>query len=189
MNDSRNILANRKAIKWSRKELAGRFLWEVLRRPLFMWTPRQFWAARRAVLRLFGADVGPHVHVHPSVEIAIPWNLIIGEAAAIGDGARIYNLGVVTIGPRATVSQHAHLCAGTHDYRKRDMPLVKSSIVIGADAWVCADAFVGPGVTIGAGAVVGARAVAVSNAPAWTVVVGHPARVLKSRQCEEASSS
>jgi putative colanic acid biosynthesis acetyltransferase WcaF len=181
MTDCYDILANRKAVKWSKKELAGRMLWEVLRGPLFAWTPRQLWGFRRGVLRLFGARIADHVHIHPTVEIAVPWNLHIAAAAAIGDRARIYNLGLVTIGPRATVSQYAHLCAGTHDYRKPDMPLVKTPISVGADAWVCAEAFVGPGVTVGDGAVVGARAVAVSDVPAGQICVGNPARSVKSR--------
>jgi putative colanic acid biosynthesis acetyltransferase WcaF len=181
LTESYDILANRKAIKWTRKELAGRLLWAVLRRPFFAWTPRQFWGLRRGVLRLFGARIGDHVHIHPTVAIEVPWNLDIGEAAAIGDGARIYNLGMVTIGMRATVSQHAHLCAGTHDYTKPDFPLVKTPISIGADAWICADAFVGPSVNIGERAIIGARAVAVSDALAGTISVGNPARVIKSR--------
>lgn len=176
-----DILANRKAVKWSKKELAGRLLWEILRTPLFSWTPRQFWPWRRLVLRVFGAEIADHVHVHPTVQIAIPWNLQVGKAAAIGDCARIYNLGMITIGERATVSQFAHLCAGTHDYSVPDMPLLKIPVTVGADAWVCADAYVGPGVTIGDGAVVGARAVVVSDIPPGTIAVGNPARPIKSR--------
>lgn len=181
MKQTYDILANRRAMKWSQRELAGRLLWDVLRRPLFAWTPRQLWGFRRAVLRMFGARIGSHVHVHPSVKIAVPWNLYIGEAAAIGDGVRLYNLGMVTIGSRATVSQHAHLCAGTHDYRQPDLPLIKSPISIGADAWICADAFVGPGVTIGERAIVGARAVAISDVPPAMIAAGNPAKAVKAR--------
>lgn len=181
MTQAFDIAANRKAAKWSKRELAGRLAWEVLRTPLFAWTPRQFWGWRRFILRLFGAKVAAHVHVHSNVKIAIPWNLEIGEAAAIGDGAQIYNLGIVTIGPRATVSQNAHLCAGSHDYRVPDMPLLKATIAIKEDAWVCADAFVGPGVTVGQRAVLGARGVAIRDIPEATIAVGNPARVVKSR--------
>ncbi|QYJ00055.1 acetyltransferase [Thalassovita mediterranea] len=176
-----DILSNRKATKWTKAELAARVLWEILRRPLFSWTPRQFWWFRRIVLRLFGARVGAHVHIHPTADITVPWHLHVGEAAAIGDRARIYNLGLISIGARSTVSQHAHLCAGTHDYAQSGMPLLKTPISIGADVWVCADAFVGPGVKIGNGAVIAARAVAVSDAPERSISAGNPARVIKLR--------
>jgi putative colanic acid biosynthesis acetyltransferase WcaF len=111
----------------------------------------------------------------------LPWNLCIGSEASIGDGANLYNLGLISIGPGATISQGAHLCAGTHDYLRADLPLLKLPVVIGEGAWICADSFVGPGVRIGDYAIVGARAVAMKDVADWTIVVGNPARVIKSR--------
>lgn len=177
----RDIAANRRARKWSSRELIGRALWEILRGPLFGWTPRPLWAWRRGVLRLFGARIGRRAHIHPTVRVAIPWTLEIGDEAAIGDRAILYSLGAIRIGARATISQHAHLCAGTHDHRQPDMPLVKATIEIGEDAWICADAFVGPGVRVGARAIVGARAVAVRDVAPDTVVAGNPARAVGQR--------
>jgi putative colanic acid biosynthesis acetyltransferase WcaF len=106
----------------------------------------------------------------------------VDDNAAVGDRVIIYNLGIISIGRDATISQHAHLCAGTHDFRRADMPLVKSPISIGAGAWICADAFVGPGVTVGPMAVVGARAVVVRDVADHVVVVGNPAHVVGERR-------
>jgi len=141
---------------------------------------------RRFLLRLFGAKVGGAVHIYGSATIYMPWNLDIGDWSSIGEHAYIYNLGKVTIGSRVTISHRAHLCAGTHDYRLPDMPLIKPSIDIGDQAWVCADVFIGPGVCIGEGAVIGARAVAVKNIEPWRVVAGNPAREIATRRLEEA---
>lgn len=181
MRSELDIAGNRLTRKWTRKELAGRIAWEYFGALLFAAIPRPLWALRCALLRAYGASVGQDVHVFPSVRIAIPWNLEIGDRAAIGDRAIIYNLGKVTISPAATISQGAHLCAGTHDFRSADLPLVKAPIVVGAGAWICADAFVGPGVEIGDLAVVGARAVAVRDVPAWEIVAGNPARRIGTR--------
>jgi putative colanic acid biosynthesis acetyltransferase WcaF len=172
---SADMEVNRRARKYAPREQVLRILW-VLARPAFRFSPRPFFAWRRLLLRLFGARVGAAVNVYGSAVITMPWNLDIGDSSAIGEGALIYNLGRVSIGSRVTVSQRAHLCAGTHDHTRRDMQLLKPPISVENDAWICADAFVGPGVTVGAGAVVGARAVAVKDVPAWTVVVGNPAR-------------
>lgn len=176
-----DIAANRRAQKWSRSELAARTAWEFLRAPLFAWTPRPLWAWRRMILRLFGACIGRDVHIHPSAQIAIPWNISIEDNVGIGEGAILYSLGRIDIGAHATISQYAHLCAGTHDYTRPEFPLVKMPIVIGSGAWVCADAFIGPGVTIGAGAIVGARAVAMKDVPLSVIVAGNPASHIRKR--------
>jgi len=176
-----DVVSNRQARKWTRRELAGRVLWR-LAHPLFAWSPRQLWGWRRFLLRLFGAKIGKNVHVFPSALIAIPWNIAIDDEAAVGDGAILYSLGPITIGRQATVSQYAHLCAGTHDYRDPTMPLLKPAITVGAGAWICADAFIGPGITIGDMAIVGARAVAVKDVETGMIVAGNPAQVVGDRR-------
>jgi len=176
-----NVATNRRAQKWTRKELLGRALWSIAH-PLFALCPRSFWGGRRGLLRLFGARIGRNVHIYPSVRITIPWNLTIEAGAAVGDRAILYALGPITIGAQATISQGAHLCAGSHDYRDPTMPLMRSPITIGAEAWVCAEAFVGPGVTVGEQAILGARAVAFRDVPALTIAVGNPARNIKTRE-------
>lgn len=176
-----DIAANRRARKWTRSELIGRALWVTVGAPLFRCIPRPIWGGRRSLLRLFGAKIGRKVHIYPTVRIAVPWTLIIAEEAAIGDKARLYSLGTITIGARATISQNAHLCAGSHDFRKPEMPLTKPPIVIGEGAWICADAFVGPGVTVGAQAVVGARAVVMRDVAPGAIMAGNPARQVGTR--------
>ena len=184
---SLDIEAARRARPYSGNEYLGRVLW-MLAQPLFRWSPRPLFGWRRLLLRCFGAKVAAGANVYPSVRIEIPWNLELGEGAAVGDRAWIYNLGPVRIGARATVSHNAHLCAGSHDYRDPSLPLLRMPIEIGAEAWVCAQAFVGPGAVVGEGAVVGAGAVANGKVEAWTVVAGNPAVFVKKREMRGAST-
>lgn len=171
-----DITANRRQRSWSQRERAGRIAWGLCQ-PLFRFSPRPLWGWRAWLLRLFGARIGKEVHIHPTVRITIPWNLSVGDQVAVGDRAILYALGQIDIGPRATVSQNTHLCAGTHDWRDPVRPLRKLPIHIGADAWVCADAFVGAGVRIGAGAILGARAVAMLDLPADHIGTGNPMQI------------
>lgn len=169
------VAENRRASKWTRRELAKRILWS-LTQPLFRWSPRPTWGWRRLLLRIFGATVGWEARVHPTVLITMPWNLTLGDYAAVGDRAILYALGPISIGASATISQNAHICAGSHDYRRPNMPLLKLPISIGNGAWICADAFVGPGVDVGVLAIVGARAVVTKNVTSNTIVAGNPAK-------------
>ena len=172
--------ANRSQEKWTKGELCARVLWACCQ-PLFRWSPRLCWGWRRFLLRAFGAKIGAQVHIHPAARIFIPWNLEVGAWSYVGFDCLLYNLGPMKIGERVTISQRAHLCGGSHDFRDESMPLIKAPVTIGDGVWICADAFVGPGVTIGARAVVGARAVAVRNVAEGRIVVGNPARVAGSR--------
>lgn len=182
-----DVDTNRATRSWSRRENAGRITW-ALATPFFALSPRPAWAWRNWLLRCFGARVGRQVHIFPSVRITIPWNLTIGDQSAVGDRAILYALGPISLGARATVSQGVHLCAGTHDWRRPDRPLVKASISIGDDAWIAADAFVGPHVSVGARAIVGARAVVTKSIPEDVIVVGNPASPISRTHSAERES-
>lgn len=123
--------------------------------------------------------MGREVRIDPSARIFMPWNLEIGDWSAVGFDVLLYNLGPLKIGQRVTISQRAHLCGGSHDFRDAAMPLLKLPVTIDDEAWVGADAFVGPEVRVGMRAVVGARAVAVKNVESGTVVGGNPAETLE----------
>ena len=180
-----DVAANRRMRKYSASEQVRRVLW-ALAAPLFRWSPRPCFAWRRSLLRAFGASVGRGVHIYASATIYMPWNLTVGDWSSIGEFAFIYNLGPVSVGSGTTISQHAYLCAGTHDYSRAEMPLLKPPIRIGDGAWICAGAFLGPDVRVGDGAIVGARAVVSKQVEAWTVVAGNPARVIKQRPIPQA---
>jgi putative colanic acid biosynthesis acetyltransferase WcaF len=176
-----DIAANRRAKNYSKREMLARFCW-LFGKPLFRFTPRQLFACRNLLLRCFGAKIGRNTRFENSVHVQFPWMLEIGEYSAVGERVLIYNLGKVTIGDRVTISQLAHLCAGTHDYTCPEMPLQRLPIDIADDAWICADAFIGPGVVVHEGAVVGARSAVFKEVEPWAVVGGNPARRIKSRK-------
>lgn len=181
-----DIQSNRSARKYSRRENLERVLW-TLARPLFRWSPRPLHGWRRALLRGFGARIGPGVQLHPSVRIFLPSQLDIGAEVGIGEDVRLYNLGPLRIGAQATVSQGAHLCGGSHNHRQRALPLIRATVEIGPAAWICADAFIGPGVRVGEGAVVAARAVCMRDVAAWRIVGGNPAREIGERRLDPAA--
>lgn len=177
--------ANRAARKYSRTEQLRRVGWS-LGRWLVRLSPRPCFGWRRAVLRLFGAQIGMHVHIYPSAHLYMPWNVQIGDWAALGEDVFIYSLGKVRIGRHATLSYRTHVCAGSHDLEDPALPLLKPPVCIEDAAWIGTDAFIGPGVTVGRGAVVGARSVVVKDVEPFVIVAGNPARLIRRRKFQRA---
>ncbi|MFG0274652.1 MAG: colanic acid biosynthesis acetyltransferase WcaF [Phycisphaerales bacterium] len=165
----------------TRAERAKETLWELVGQPLMRITFHNWYLARRALLRLFGATVHPTARIRPTARISHPARLSIGAHSTIGDHAVIFCLGPVDIGAHCTVSQYAHLCAAGYDYTQRDMPLIARPIHIEDDVWIAADVFVGPGVTIGARTVVGARSTVFHSLPPDSVCAGDNAKRLGER--------
>lgn len=62
---------------------------------------------------------------------------------------------------------------------------VKGDILIGDDVWLGYDSLIMNGVTIGSGAIIAARAVVKKDVPAYSIVAGNPARVVKMRFDDE----
>lgn len=163
---------------YTRAEYRRRAVWLLVQHTLFRVAPNKL---RLALVRLFGGVIDPTAMIRPSANIRHPWLLTMGKHAAIGNDVEVYNLGPISIGDHSVVSQNVHLCAGTHDYKKPNLPLRRVPIQIERGVWVCADAFIGPGVRIGDNAIVGARAVVTREVPAGVIVAGNPAEVVRER--------
>lgn len=175
------LVEERHVSAFGAKEKLGRIAWAMVQATLFRLSFHTWNRWRVMLLNLFGARIDRSCVIRRTVRVECPWNLSMGRNSCLGDRAIVYALGPITIGDRATVSQHVHLCAGTHDYNRPDMPLIRPPIVIADDAWVAADAFVGPGVTVGEGAILGARGCAFNDLEPWMIYGGNPARPIKPR--------
>jgi maltose O-acetyltransferase len=74
-----------------------------------------------------------------------------------------------------------------HRHDRVDIPMCQQGydeekpVKIEDDVWLCERAIILPGVTIGKGSIVGAGAVVSKDVPPFSVVVGNPALVIKTR--------
>ena len=168
---------------FSRGDLVRRLVWGVVQATLFRWSPRPWHGFRARLLRGFGADIPApgEVVIFPTARITFPHNLSLAPRAMVGPRVLLYNLARIRLGRGANISQHTHLCAGTHDYTRWSMPLVAAPITIGDNAWIAADVFVGPGVTVGELSIVGARSVVVKDLPPRMICAGNPCRPRRPR--------
>lgn len=170
---------------YERRDYVRKLLWRLAYPLLIKWTPRQLLPWRRFVYQQFGAKLARGVNIRPSAFVWHPWLLTMGEYSCLADDVLVYNLGPLTIGDHTVISQRAHICNGTHDYRVPSLPLVRPTSHIGSGVWVCADAFVGPGVTIGDNTIVGAAAVVMRDLPEGVIAAGNPAVVVRTRPMGE----
>lgn len=160
---------------WTAAQNLRRVLWATLARPVWALLP----SLRPALIRLFGGRVGQRCRFARRVDIAIPWNLTLGDEVEVSDGAILYGLGPITIGNRVVLDVAAHLCAGTHDMNEPTFPLLTQPITIGDDTLIGLDAFVGPGVTLGARCRVWPRASVYKSFPDHSILRGNPARAVE----------
>ena len=167
-------------------ERALSFIWRVTWSVLCRWSPDHFNVWRIWVLRRFGVKIPYNTYISRSVRIEFPWNLKIGEHCRIDHGVIITCMGTVDIGNHCHISQYSHMCAGTHEYQKRNMHIIRSPISIGDYTWIAADVFIGPGVKVGHHVVVGARSSVFSDLEDNIIAVGEPAKKIKDNKWMES---
>ncbi len=82
-------------------------------------------------------------------------------------------------------SERSNDVRGTLQGKKDWSHVAVKPVVIGSKCWIGMHVLILKGVTIGEGAVVAAGAVVTRDVPAWTIVGGNPARVIRAIPGEE----
>lgn len=144
-----------------------------------------------------------------SVYLGVMFDLGPEARVAIGDfsllnGSRIVANTSITIGDYCliswnTVLMDTHRVSRNPVERRRALESVTGlplrrvetdapgkPIEIGNGVWIGFDSCVLPGITIGDGSIVGARSVVVEDVPAYSIVVGNPARVVRRLDPDES---
>lgn len=141
---------------------------------------------RPAAEALFREMLG---HVGEGVDFRPPLYLDYGSRLSVGDGSFLnadflaLGGGLVTIGKNVLVGPSARIYTPQHEMdveRRRAGWERVEPVTIEDDVWLGGNVVVLPGVTIGARSVVGAGSVVVHDVPSDVLVVGNPARVVRS---------
>jgi acetyltransferase-like isoleucine patch superfamily enzyme len=110
----------------------------------------------------------------------------LGSKVVFGGNSTINAYLDVSIGDGTLIAEGVHITDFDHRIDRLDVPIkdqgvVTSPVRIGADVWLGRGVTVLRGVSIGRGSVVGAHAVVTRDIPPYSVAVGVPARVVRSR--------
>jgi maltose O-acetyltransferase len=141
-------------------------------------------AGRSSVLTDLLGGVGDAPEIRPPFFCDFGSFIHLGDRVFANFGLVALDVAPITIGDDAQIGPNVQLLTPTHPLDpglRRAKWEAAEPIVIGANVWLGGGAIVLPGVTVGEDAVVGAGAVVTRDVPAGTVVVGNPARVIRSR--------
>ena len=133
---------------------------------------------------LFYNQIGENSRVNAPLTVCVPKNVHIGKNVTVMNGSLMMAAGGITIEDDVMVAANAQLISNNHDPYER-MILTCKPVKICKGAWIGAGATILPGVTVGEYAIVGASAVVTKNVPAYSVVVGTPAKVIKTLDKEK----
>ncbi|MGB0713801.1 MAG: acyltransferase [Gammaproteobacteria bacterium] len=149
--------------------------------------------ARRAMLRANtkiepGIRVGERSLVLENALInANEGHVNIGDDCWIGPFCLLYGNGGIDIGNGVLIAAHTSINTVSHNADRADQPMSQQGIntapvVIEDDVWIGLNASILQGVRIGTGSIIGAGSVVTRDIPPYSIAVGTPARVLKSRK-------
>lgn len=109
----------------------------------------------------------------------------LGDYSGIGVNAKIY--GRCTIGNYVMMGEDCTIITRNHNFSRTDIPMMgqgfaeERPVYIGNDVWIGDRVIILPGVTIEDGCIIGAGSVVTHDIPAYSIAVGNPARVIRSR--------
>lgn len=136
---------------------------------------------RELLARLTGKPVDESVTLFPPFNSDFGKNIILGRRIFINAGCKVQDQGGVTIGDDTLIGHNVVIATLNHDLspsRRADMH--PAPVTIGSNVWIGSNATILPGVHIGDDAVVAAASVVTKDVPAGAVVVGSPARMVRS---------
>lgn len=95
--------------------------------------------------------------------------------------------GIIQIGKNVLIGPNVVIRASNHNFEKRDELIrlqghTSGRIIIGDDVWIGANVVILPNISIGTGAVIGAGSVVTKDIADYSLAIGIPAKIIRSRE-------
>lgn len=110
----------------------------------------------------------------------------LGENSFIGQYTVIGTNNKITIGKNVMIAQNVSIRDTDHAFKRLDIPMCEqgittSPIIIKDDVWIGHGAIISKGLTIETGAIIASGAIVTKDVPAYAIVGGIPAKIIKYR--------
>ncbi|HET9182723.1 MAG TPA: acyltransferase [Candidatus Angelobacter sp.] len=147
-----------------------------------------------------GIFLGDHVKIGPySTLLGAPISNLgegirIGANSAVDAYSFIGSAGPITIGENVIMGQHVCFHPENHNFERTDIPIkaqgtTRAGIIIEDDVWVGANVTFLDGAYVGRGSVIGAGSLVRGKIPSYSIAMGAPARVIRSRQTQDLAAA
>ncbi len=135
---------------------------------------------RKLFFELIGREEDETFGLFPPFSTDYGLNIVLGKRVFINSGCCFQDQGGIEIGDDVLIGQQVVIATLDHDLdpEKRGN-MLPAPVKIGNKVWIGAHATILKGVTVGDGAVIAAGAVVTKDVPAYTVVAGVPAKIVK----------
>lgn len=171
------------------------------------WVGRRIACRHKRVHIDKSAKISPDCRIHPrkgeifigkdcsvAPNAVLQGNIQLGENCSvqyntlmIGYGNPGETQGLIKVGNNVRIAPNVMIISANHVFDNPDIPICEQGmdvkpITIEDDVWVAGRVNIMAGVTIGKGSVIGAGSVVTKDIPPYSVAVGVPAKVIKTRK-------
>ena len=142
-------------------------------------------SVRRFICKPLFDHCGKNVTIEKNAYFATGTGISIGNRSGLGINCMVH--GPLTIGDNVMMGPDVVILTHTHNIDIPTLPMIEQGmrtapVTIGNDVWIGMRSIIMPGVNIGDGSVIGAGAVVTKDVPAYAIVGGVPAKVIKYRK-------
>lgn len=137
---------------------------------------------RRIFYRASGAKLGKGVLIRENVVIYRPYNLHLGDNSELGVGTVVSAVKKIKIGKNVGIGPYCAVYDNNHKMPKSasEDNLVSKEITVGDGSWIGTHSVILMGSNIGKNVTVAAGSIVNGKIPDNSVVLGNPARIVKS---------
>jgi acetyltransferase-like isoleucine patch superfamily enzyme len=154
---------------------------------IFGWVPTTFGVLLRgAVFQLLSRRCKGFAWIQPHVVIVHADRIEIGRNFAVNSHTYLNGVGGLVIGDDVLIGSSVTISSGMHPIEGRESSVIARQsipkpIIIEDDVWIGAGVVLVPGIRIRKGTVIGANSVVTRDTEEYAVMVGAPARKIRSR--------